>query len=217
MKVHSHKAFIMNPTINISHFPMLLMTLIENIVIKATDGTPTFLKQLAQVRVGGAVRRGVQTYNGLGEVVAGMVVKLFGANSSTVIERVEAKMAQINRILPEGIRLVPYYEQKTLVAACVKTVTDALLQGIGLVVVVLVVFLGSFRPSIVVGLSIPFSVLFATLWMNYLGISANLMSLGGLAIAIGMMVDGTIVMVENVDRMLRGADPDQSRLQIVVF
>lgn len=188
---------------------------IENIVIKASDGTPTYLKQLADVRIGGAVRRGVQTYNGLGEVVAGMVIKLFGSNSSTVIENVELKMEEINRILPEGIKLVPYYEQKTLVAACVKTVMDALLQGIGLVVVILVVFLGSFRPSLVVGLSIPFSVLFATLWMKYFGISANLMSLGGLAIAIGMMVDGTIVMVENVDRMLREADPEESRLHVV--
>ncbi len=188
---------------------------IENIVIKASDGTPTYLKQLADVRIGGAVRRGVQTYNGLGEVVAGMVIKLFGTNSSTVIENVEARMEEINRILPEGIKLVPYYEQKTLVAACVKTVTDALIQGIGLVVLILVVFLGSFRPSLVVGLSIPFSVLFATLCMKYFGISANLMSLGGLAIAIGMMVDGTIVMVENVDRMLRESDPDESRLSIV--
>jgi cobalt-zinc-cadmium resistance protein CzcA len=188
---------------------------IENIVIKASDGTPTYLKQLANVEVGGAVRRGVQTYNGLGEVVAGMVIKLFGANSSTVIERIEAKMEEINGILPEGIKLVPYYEQKTLVAACVETVTDALIQGIVLVVVVLVVFMGSFRPSLVVALSIPFSVLFATLGMKYFGISANLMSLGGLAIAIGMMVDGTIVMVENVDRMLREAEPDESRLQVV--
>jgi len=188
---------------------------IEEIVIKASDGTPTFLKQLAEVRIGGAERRGVQTYNGLGEVVAGMVVKLFGSNSSTVIGQVEHKMAEINRILPTGLRLVPYYEQKTLVVACVETVTDALVQGIVLVVVVLVVFLGSVRPSLVVGLSIPFSVLFATLWMNYLGISANLMSLGGLAIAIGMMVDGTIVMVENVDRMLRKADPDELRIKVV--
>jgi cobalt-zinc-cadmium resistance protein CzcA len=188
---------------------------IEHVVIKASDGTPTYLKQLAEVRIGGAVRRGVQTYNGVGEVVAGMVIKLFGTNSSTVIEDVEVKMEEINRILPEGVRLVPYYEQKTLVEACVKTVTDALIQGIGLVVLILVVFLGSFRPSLVVGLSIPFSVLFATLWMKYFGISANLMSLGGLAIAIGIMVDGTIVMVENVDRMLREAGPDESRLSVV--
>ena len=188
---------------------------IRNIIIKAEDGTPVFLSELADVRVGGAIRRGVQTAHGVGEVVSGMVVKLFGANSSTVIERVEAKMVQINRILPEGVRIVPYYEQKTLVAACVATVTNALVEGIGLVVVVLLVFMGSVRPSLVVALCIPFSLLFATLWMNYLGMSANLMSMGGLAIAIGMMVDGTIVVVENADRMLRQASGEESRLSVI--
>ena len=188
---------------------------IRNIVIKAEDGTPVFLSELADVRIGGAIRRGVQTANGTSEVVSGMVIKLFGANSSTVIERVEAKMAEINRILPEGVRIVPYYEQKTLVAACVATVTSALVEGIGLVVIVLLVFMGSVRPSLVVALCIPFSLLFATLWMNYLGMSANLMSMGGLAIAIGMMVDGTIVVVENADRMLRQAPENESRLSVV--
>ena len=188
---------------------------LKSIVIKADYGRPVYLRQLADVKLGGAVRRGVQTRDGVGEVVAGMVVKLFGANSSTVIERVETKMAEINRILPEGVRLVPYYEQKTLVEACVATVTSALLQGIVLVAVVLVVFMGSLRPGIVVALSIPFSILFSTLWMRYLGISANLMSLGGLAIAIGMMVDGTIVMVENVDRALRRPQEGVSRLLVI--
>jgi cobalt-zinc-cadmium resistance protein CzcA len=188
---------------------------LENIVIKAKDGTPVFLRELADIQVGGAIRRGVQTRNGLEEVVAGMVVKLFGANSSTVIEQVEAKMAEINGILPSGVKLIPYYEQKTLVAACVATVTNALIQGIGLVVLVLIVFMGGVRASLVVALAIPFSVFFATLWMGYFGISANLMSLGGLAIAIGMLVDGTIVMVENVDRMLREADPDEARSLVV--
>ena len=188
---------------------------LQNTVIKANDGTPVFLQQLAEVRIGGAVRRGAQTRDGAGEVVAGMVVKLFGTNSSTVIARVEAKMAAINRILPEGVRLVPYYEQKTLVAACVATVTDALIEGIVLVALVLLVFMGSLRPSLVVALAIPFSLFFATLGMHYFGLSANLMSLGGLAIAIGMMVDGTIVVVENVDRMLRSGARDETRLAVV--
>ena len=188
---------------------------IENIIIKSKEGTPVFLSQLAEVRIGGAIRRGVQTRNGIEEVVAGMVIKLFGANSSTVIERTEAKLKEINRILPKGVKIVPYYEQKTLIEACVATVTNALVQGIVLVVLVLMAFMGGWRPSVVVALSIPFSVLFATLWMKYLGISANLMSLGGLAIAIGMMVDGTVVMVENVDRVLREAPPEESRISIV--
>ncbi|MFQ5451712.1 MAG: efflux RND transporter permease subunit [Nitrospinaceae bacterium] len=188
---------------------------IENIIIKTIDGTPVFLKQLAEIRVGGAVRRGVQTRNGIQEVIAGMVIKLFGTNASTVIEHTEAKLKEINRILPKGVRIVPYYEQKTLIEACVNTVTTALVQGIILVILVLMAFMGGFRPSAVVALSIPFSVLFATLWMKYLGISANLMSLGGLAIAIGMMVDGTVVVVENVDRILREANPEESRVSVV--
>jgi cobalt-zinc-cadmium resistance protein CzcA len=189
---------------------------LENIVIRADDGRPLYLRQLAEIRLGGAVRRGVQTRNGIEEVVSGMVVKLFGTNSSTVIDRVEEKMEEINGILPKGIRLVPYYEQKTLVAACVSTVTSALLQGIVLVALVLVVFMGSLRPGLVVALSIPFSILFATLCMRYFGLSANLMSLGGLAIAIGMMVDGTLVMVENVDRRFRESRTGETKEQVVV-
>ncbi|MGR3319781.1 MAG: efflux RND transporter permease subunit [Candidatus Anammoxibacter sp.] len=188
---------------------------LEDIIIKSEDGTPIFLKQLAVIKIGGAIRRGIQTLNGEEEVVAGMVIKLYGSNSSTVIKLVEEKMAEINKILPSGVKLVPYYEQKTLVTQCVSTVTNALVQGIILVVVVLVLFMGGFRPSIVVAISIPFSILFATIWMKYLGISANLMSLGGLAIAIGMMVDGTIVIVENVDRMLKESDSNEPKLGII--
>jgi cobalt-zinc-cadmium resistance protein CzcA len=187
---------------------------LERIVIKTVDGTPVFLADLATIRVGGAIRRGVQTRNGA-EVVAGMVVKLFGANSSTVISATEEKLEEVNDILPEGVRLVPYYQQKSLVEAAVRTVTTALVIGIALVAVVLLIFMGGVRASVVVALSIPFSVLAAFIGMRLFGLSANLMSFGGLAIAIGMMVDGTIVMVENVDRMLRDAKPGESRIEII--
>ncbi|MCA9750638.1 MAG: efflux RND transporter permease subunit, partial [Gemmatimonadetes bacterium] len=166
---------------------------LASIVVKTDDGRPVTLRDVADLEIGGAVRRGLQTRNGVGEVVAGMVVKLFGTNSSHVIADVEDKLAELNSILPDGVRIVPYYEQKSLVAAAVSTVRDALLQGIVLVAIVLFLFMGGIRPSIVVALAIPFSVLTAALAMRQLGISANLMSLGGLAIAIGMMVDGTIV------------------------
>ncbi len=188
---------------------------LENIVVKAEDGTPIYLEQLADIGVGGAIRRGIQTRNGIEEVVAGMVVKLFGTNSSTVIGAVEEKMEEINGILPPGIRIVPYYEQKTLVEACVETVTDALLEGIVLVISVLMIFLAAVRPGLVVAIAIPFSVLFAMIGMRYLGISANLMSFGGLAIAIGMMVDGSIVVVENVDRLLRESAPSEPRVHVI--
>jgi cobalt-zinc-cadmium resistance protein CzcA len=188
---------------------------LENIIIKTEDGTPVYLKQLADVRVGGAIRRGVQTRNGVGEVIAGMVVKLFGTNSSTVIASVEEKMEEINTILPEGISIVPYYEQKTLVEACIETVSHALIEGIVLVILILLIFLGGIRPSLVVAIAIPFSVLSAILGMKQLGISANLMSFGGLAIAIGMMVDGSVVIVENVDRMLRDSRNTESVVRVV--
>jgi cobalt-zinc-cadmium resistance protein CzcA len=188
---------------------------LRSIVVKTEDGRPVYLRDVADVGLGGAVRRGMQTRNGDGEVVAGMVVKLFGTNSSTVIARVEEKLAEINRLLPDGVRVVPYYEQKSIVAASVRTVTSALLQGIALVALVLLVFLGGIRPSLVAAAAIPFSALFAFLLMGRLGISANLMSLGGLAIAIGLLVDGTIVMVENVDRALRAAAPDEPRRRVV--
>lgn len=174
-------------------------------VLKSLDGTPVYLRDVAVVKVGGAIRRGIQTRNGVGEIVAAQIIKLFGENSSTVIRRVEERLEEINKMLPAGVRIVPYYDQKSLVEACVRTISTALVQGIGLVALILAIFMGSFRPTIVVALSIPFSVLFAFLLMKYLGISANLMSLGGLAIAIGMMVDGAIVMVENVDRLLKSS------------
>ncbi len=188
---------------------------LNNIVVAHEDGVPVYLRDLATVEIGGEIRQGLQTLNGAGEVVSGMVIKLYGSNSSTVISAVEAKLKEIQTALPEGIVIEPYYQQKTLVQASVNTVTSALVQGIGLVVLVLLLFIGGFRPSVVVALSIPFSVLFATTAMYYLGISANLMSLGGLAIAIGMMVDGTIVMVENADRILRASDGRESKIRLI--
>ena len=188
---------------------------LANIVVKTSDGRPVYLRQLGDLRIGGAIRYGLQTRNGEGEVVAGMVVKLYGTNASTVIERVEKKIAEINDALPEGVRINPYYQQKDIVEASVATVTSALVQGVILVALVLLAFMGGFRPSIVVAVAIPFSVLFAFIAMKWLGMSANLMSLGGLAIAIGMMVDGTIVIVENVDRHLADSLSDEPRWHVV--
>lgn len=191
------------------------ITDLERIVLKVQDGTPVYLDQVAEVAIGGEIRRGLATMNGKGEVVVGMVLKLIGTNTSTVIVDVKARLTEINKVLPEGVKVVPYYDQATLVAKCLKTVTDALVEGVILVAVVLLIFMGGIRATLVVALSIPFSIFFAFIMMHLLGISANLMSLGGLAIAIGMMVDATIVMVENVDRMLREADPDESRMAII--
>ena len=188
---------------------------LERIVLKSEDGTPVYLNQIADVTIGGEIRRGLTTINGQGETVVGMVLKLIGENTSTVIRDVKTRMEEVNKVLPPGIKVKTYYDQATLISKCVKTVTDALIQGIILVTIVLLVFMGGLRPSVVVAIAIPFSIFFAFILMNAAGISANLMSLGGLAIAIGMMVDGTIVMVENVDRHLRMSEPSASRIQVV--
>ena len=190
---------------------------LENIVVKAlSDNNRIYLKQVADVKIGGAIRRGLQTLNGTQEVVAGMVIKLFGTNTSTVIKNVEEKLVKINDALPEGVKIVPYYDQKTLVEACVKTVTSALIQGIFLVALVLFLFLGGVRGSLIVAGSIAFSVLLTFVLMKYYNISANLMSLGGLAIAIGMMVDASIVMIENSDRHFSAEGAEKhSKIKIV--
>jgi cobalt-zinc-cadmium resistance protein CzcA len=188
---------------------------LERVVLKVQDGTPVLLDQVAEVVIGGEIRRGLATMNGAGEVVVGMVLKLIGTNTSSVIADVKTRLSEINEVLPEGVRVVTYYDQSTLVSKCVKTVTDALIFGVLLVVGVLLIFMGGLRASLVVALSIPFSIFFAFILMKLFGISANLMSLGGLAIAIGMMVDATIVMVENIDRLLREADPQDSRMAVI--
>lgn len=188
---------------------------LRHIVVKSVDGVPVYLHQLGELAIGGDIRQGLTTKDGKGEAVVGMVLKLIGANTSDVIDAVKEELATINANLPEGIEVSPYYDQAQLVEAAVATVTNALLQGIVLVAVVLLVFMGGWRPSLVVALSIPFSVCLALIAMKWFGISANLMSLGGLAIAIGMMVDGAVVVVENIDRLLRESSPDESRLPIV--
>lgn len=188
---------------------------LESIVITVEDGTPVYLRDIADVGIGGEIRRGLTTVNGKGEAVVGMVLKLIGTNTSAVIEGVKTRLEEINKMLPEGVNVVAYYDQETLVEKAVHTVKKSLLEGVILVSLVILTFLGGWRPSIVAVLSIPFSVGFTFIAMYMLDISANLMSLGGLAIAIGLLVDGTIVVVENVDRMMSHSDPRESRIHLV--
>ena len=168
--------------------------------VKTVDGRTVRVNDLGEVAIGGGVRQGLATANGEGETVAGLVLKLYGTNTSEVIENAQARFDEINQSLPDGVKAVPYYDQGTLVKKAAATVTTALWQGALLVAVIVFLFLGGWRPSLVVVMSIPFSVGFAFVAMNALGIGANLMTLGGVAIAIGMMVDGAIVMVENVHK-----------------
>ena len=175
---------------------------IQNIAVKEDDGRPVLLSDVAEVAYGNEIRRGVVTLNGEREVVSGMVLKLFGENTSQVIERLYGKVAEVKKALPEGVTLIPYYEQAELVQNATWTVKKSLLIGSILVVVTLGLFLGNLRTAFIVALSLPICALVAVLCMGVRGISANLMSLGGIAIAIGMLGDGAIVMVENLFRHL---------------
>ncbi len=175
---------------------------IKRIPLKAARGVALTIGDVAEVSYGDAIRRGVITRNGEKEVVSGIVLKLFGENTSAVIEGLYRQVAAVQESLPEGVRIVPYYEQAELVDKATWTVKKALLQGAFLVFLVLLFFLGSVRTAAIVALSLPICALTAIIGMGFSGISANLMSLGGIAIAIGMLGDGAIVMVENIYRHL---------------
>ena len=188
---------------------------IEDTILKVADGVPVKVRDIGEVRIGGEVRQGLATKDGEGEIVAGLVLKLIGTNTSKVIADVKERLEKINAALPEGVRVEPYYDQSKLVLRSVETVNDALAQGITLVLVVLLAFMGGLRPSLVVAFSIPFSICVAFIVMGATGLSANLMSLGGIAIAIGIMVDGAIVIVENVDRYLKEQHAALSKREVV--
>ncbi|MBA4373946.1 MAG: CusA/CzcA family heavy metal efflux RND transporter, partial [Thermodesulfovibrio sp.] len=177
---------------------------IENIVLKSQKGTPTYLRDVAQVKIGEAVRMGAAMKNGKDEAVGGIVMMLRGENSRDVVRRVKEKVREINEnnVLPEGLKLVSYYDRSDIVNASVATVNKALLEGSLLVLIVLYLMLNSFRGSLVVLIALPLSLLATFIVMKLAGISANLMSLGGLAISIGMIIDTTIIQVENVQRHL---------------
>ncbi len=188
---------------------------VEDVVLKVSDGVPIKVRDVASVVIGGEVRQGLATSNGEGEVVAALVLKLIGTNTNKVIADVKARLEKINDALPAGVRVVPYYDQSKLVVRSVTTVNQALIQGVGLVVIVLFAFMGGIRPSLIVAFALPFSIAVSFILMQAAGLSANLMSLGGIAIAIGMMVDGAIVIVENVDRFMRQEHRALSKHQIV--
>ena len=194
------------------------ITDIENIVLKSHEGTPTYIRDVAQVKIGEAVRMGASMKNGVDESVGGIAMMLRGENSRDVVERVEEKVKEINEnnILPDGIKIVPYYDRSGIVNASVNTVNKALIEGTILVLIILYLLLRSFRGSIVVLIGLPLSLLVTFAVMKFLGFSANLMSLGGLAISIGMIIDATIIQVENVQRHLSENENEHPKLLTVL-
>lgn len=189
---------------------------IESIVLHAKDGTPVFLKDVADVRVGPQTRQGAVTKDGRGETVAGMVIMLRGANSKIVVESVKKAIPAIQASLPKDVSIHPFYDRTALIQACVGTVAKALREGSIFVIIVLFLLLGNFRGALIVALSLPFTAFITFLLMGWQGVTANLMSLGGLAIAIGMVVDASIVVAENIARHLtERSNSGTSRVKLI--
>ena len=168
------------------------------VTVAARDGTPVRLGDLAEVRIGSLTRYGAVTQDGRAEAVQGLVLGLRGANAREVVANVRARLAEIAPTLPQGVSTRVFYDRGALVDRAVGTVARALLEAVALVMVLLLLFLGNVRAALVVALTLPLAALGTFVLMRHTGLSANLMSLGGLAIAIGMLVDGAVVVVENI-------------------
>lgn len=181
---------------------------LKSIVLKEVNGTPVYLRDVAEVTIGHEVRQGALIKNGQTEAVGGIVMMMRGGNAKEVVSRVKQRVAEINErgMLPGKLQIVPYYDRSELVDAALWTVTKVLLEGVVLVVIVLFLFLGDLRSSLIVLATLVLTPLLTFMVMNQVGLSANLMSLGGLAIAIGLMVDGSVVVVENAFERLGPKD-----------
>ncbi|MDE0100773.1 MAG: CusA/CzcA family heavy metal efflux RND transporter [Bryobacterales bacterium] len=175
---------------------------LASIVLTAREGTAVYLRDVAEIKIGAKQRQGAVTRDAKGEVVSGTVIMLKGQNSKSTIERVKQALEGIRRSLPEGVRILPFYDQSEVIDGTIRTVRNNLIQGGALVIAVLLLFLGNVRAALIVASVIPLSMLAAFLGMRQFGITANLMSLG--AIDFGMIVDGAVIMVENQVRHLHG-------------
>ncbi|NOS68819.1 MAG: efflux RND transporter permease subunit [Verrucomicrobia bacterium] len=184
---------------------------IENIIVATHEHASIYVRDVADVVIGAELRQGAVTANGEGEAVAGIVLMLKGASGRDVVNAVKEKLPSIQKALPKGVELVPFYDRTDLVQKAIHTVTDALLEGAVLVLIILIVLLADVRSALIVTLVLPLAALFAFIMMRWYGINANLMSLGGLAIGIGMMVDGAVVMVENIHRHLTEKPEDATK------
>jgi cobalt-zinc-cadmium resistance protein CzcA len=182
---------------------------VRAIVVKVAAGVPVRVGEVATVRIGAMTRYGAVTRNGVGEAVQGLVLGLRGANARAVVEGVQAKLDELAPTLPQGISINVFYNRGDLVDKAVNTVSKALAEAIVLVLVLLVLFLGNLRAALTVALVLPLAALATFILMRQFGMSANLMSLGGLAIAIGMLVDAAVVVVENIVTHLAHGEQQQ--------
>ncbi|MFZ1317823.1 MAG: CusA/CzcA family heavy metal efflux RND transporter, partial [Candidatus Nitrotoga sp.] len=190
---------------------------IRMIVLKEQSGVPVFMRDVAEVTIGHEVRYGALLKNGITESVGGIVMMIRAGNAKEIVSRVKQRVAEINDkgMLPGGLKIIPYYDRSELVDAALKTVMKVLLEGVILVIIVLFFFLGDVRSSLIVVASLLLTPLITFMVMNHYGLSANLMSLGGLAIATGLIVDGAVVVVENTFQRL-AERKDISRMKVVL-
>ncbi|MDQ6957802.1 MAG: efflux RND transporter permease subunit [Mariprofundaceae bacterium] len=182
-------------------------------LITDKNGTPVQLKDVAEVRRGPQIRRGITELNGQGEVVGGVIVMRYGENAQTVIDGVKAKLASLKGSLPPGVEIVPTYDRSKLIGNAIRNMREKLFEEFLVVALICGIFLFHFRSALVAIVSLPVGILIAFIVMHIQGLNANIMSLGGIAIAIGAMVDGAIVMIENLHKHMerQGADKDHWR------
>jgi Cu(I)/Ag(I) efflux system membrane protein CusA/SilA len=189
---------------------------LEQIVLKTDRGTPVRVRDVARVELGPDERRGLTELNGEGEVVSGIVLQRDGENALSVIKNIKQKIGEIATSLPDRVRILPVYDRSSLIYRAIDTLKHTLLEESAIVALVCVVFLLHARSALVAIIMLPVGVLIAFVVMHALGISSNIMSLGGIAIAIGAMVDAAIVMIENAHKRLERAPPGASRMNVLV-
>ncbi len=187
-----------------------------NIVLKTSNGTPVLLRDIARVELGPDERRGITELNGEGEVASGIVLQRFGVNALDVIENVKMRFKEIASSLPGSVEIVAVYDRSSLINAAIETLKHTLLEESLVVALVCIVFLLHFRSALVAIVMLPVGILMAFGAMKQLGLGANIMSLGGIAIAIGAMIDAAIVMIENAHKHLERAKPGQSRVAVLI-
>ncbi|MGR5294967.1 efflux RND transporter permease subunit [Vibrio mediterranei] len=190
---------------------------IKALPLKVTSkGTPLLLGDIADINLGPQMRRGISEFDGEGEAVGGVIVMRFGENASQVIHDVKAKLEELQRGLPDGVEIVATYDRSTLIDAAVENLWKKLAEEFVVVAIVCALFLFHIRSSLVIAISLPIGILSAFIVMHWQGINANIMSLGGIAIAIGAMVDGAIVMIENVHKHIEKTPlTDKNRWQVI--
>jgi Cu(I)/Ag(I) efflux system membrane protein CusA/SilA len=189
---------------------------IENIVLKSESGVPLRLSDVARVELGPDERRGITELNGEGEVASGIILQRFGANALGVIERAKARLAEIVPSLPGGTEIVPVYDRSGLIERAIETLKVTLIEESIIVALVCIVFLLHLRSALVAIIMLPVGILMAFAAMKALGLGSNIMSLGGIAIAVGAMIDAAIVMIENAHKHLERAPPDKPRVEILI-